>query len=159
MPSIKTVNGDQQVDNARIAIIASRYNDSIVDRLLKACIDCLQSHGIDDDSILLARAPGAYELPIVAQSLAKKAKYDAIIALGAVIRGDTPHFDYICTECSRGLTDTALKYDLPVIFGVLTVDDFEQALLRSGDEESNKGAEAALTALECISVIRKIENE
>ena len=128
-------------------------------RLLDGCINCLCTKGVTEDSILIVRVPGAFELPLIAKSLARKNKYDAIIALGAIIRGDTPHFEYISRECARGLADTALQFDTPVVFGVLTVDEYEQALLRSGDEESNKGVEAAMTALETITVMRKIDGE
>ncbi len=157
--SYKLITGETRPDDANIAIVASRYNDAIVDRLLAAGAACLNENGIHDNAITVVRVPGAWELPITAQALAATGEFDAIIALGAVIRGDTPHFEYICTECARGLNDTALRYDLPVIFGVLTVDDYEQALLRSGEAESNKGTEAALTALECISVLRKIKHD
>jgi len=159
MDNYKILTGEYESRDIRIAIVASRYNATIMDRLIKGCISCLEANGLTPDSVIIARTPGAFELPLVARSLAKQKKYDAIIALGAVIRGDTPHFEYICSECARGLADTALQFDLPVVFGVLTVDDYEQAMLRSGDEESNKGVEAARTALETVSVLRKISNE
>jgi 6,7-dimethyl-8-ribityllumazine synthase len=159
MENIKTLAGDSGGSGLHIAIVASRYNDSIVERLLRGCLDSLHAHGVDSDAILVARVPGAFELPLVARALAKKQKYDAIIALGAVIRGDTPHFEYISAECTHGIAETALQFDIPVVFGVLTVDDYEQAMLRSGSEESNKGAEAAMTALETTSVLAQIRDE
>ena len=159
MTDIKMISCEPRAEGARVAIVASRYNETIVDRLLSACLDCLLSRDVHKDSILVTRVPGAYELPLLARLLARKNKFDAIIALGAIIRGDTPHFEYIATECAHGLADTALEFNVPVIFGVLTVDDYEQAMLRSGGEESNKGTEAALTALETIAVQRSVENE
>ncbi len=159
MQNIRTLNGEIDGNGIKVAIVASRYNDNIVNRLLDGCLDCLVSRGVDPGSILIVRAPGAFELPLMARALAGKQSYDAVIALGAVIRGDTPHFEYISAECARGLADTALQFEVPVVFGVLTVDDYEQAVLRSGDEESNKGVEAALTALESVSILRKISHE
>jgi len=144
------------VKDARIAIVASRYNDYIVDRLLKACVDVLFKAGISSEHMTIVRVPGAFEIPMTAGRLADKNEYDAIIALGAVIRGETPHFEYICNECANGLASIALRVDIPVIFGVLTVENITQAEDRSGDEESNKGSEAAKTALEMIDVFRKI---
>lgn len=157
MKDIKTIEGTGSVTDARIAIVASRYNDYIVERLLKGCIDTLRKAGVTDDHILIVRVPGAFEIPIAAGRLADQDEYDAIIALGAVIRGETPHFEYICNECAHGLGVIALQVDIPVIFGVLTVDSIGQAEDRSGDEESNKGCEAAGTALEMIDVLRKID--
>lgn len=150
------IEGDKTVSDARIAIVASRYNDYIVERLIRGCIDTLSRGGVTEDCIALVRVPGAFELPVVAGRLAGQQKYDAIIALGAVIRGETPHFEYICNECAHGLSRIAGKTGLPVIFGVLTVDNSAQAEDRSGDEESNKGSEAAQTAIEMISLLRKI---
>ena len=156
MSEITTIEGDDRVAGARIAIVASSYNSFIVDRLLEACIDYLSNDGVQKNDIILVRVPGAYEIPVAVKRLADKKDYDAIIALGAVIRGETPHFDYIASECCRGLSTIALQADVPVILGVLTVDDTQQALDRAGDEESNKGSESAKTALEMISVLRKI---
>ena len=156
MPGITIIEGEQTISGARIAIVASRYNGYIVERLIRGCTETLAGCGIDTDSMTLVRVPGAFELPVVASRLAKQKQFDAVIALGAVIRGETPHFDYICNECANGLARIAIKTDLPVIFGVLTVDNAEQAEDRSGDEESNKGSEAALTAVEMISLLRKL---
>lgn len=156
MPGINTIEGDNTINGAKIAIVASRYNGYIVERLIKGCIDTLAGGGVSETEITMARVPGAFELPMVAGRLARQGKYDAVIALGAVIRGETPHFDYICNECAHGLAKIAIKTDMPVIFGVLTADTAEQAEDRSGDEESNKGSEAAQTAIEMISLLRKI---
>ena len=156
MPGIDIIEGEKTINDARIAVVASRYNDYIVERLIRGCLESLGSGGVTEENITLVRAPGAFELPAVAGRLARLKKYDAVIALGAVIRGETPHFDYICNECAHGLAKIAIKMDLPVIFGVLTVDNVQQAEDRSGDEESNKGSEAALTAIEMISLLRKI---
>ena len=155
MSEINIIEGAKKLDNARIAVIASRYNVDIVDRLIKGCNDTLINAGLNPAGIDLLRVPGAFELPMVAGHLARQKKYDALIALGAVIRGETPHFDYICTECASGLARIAIDYDLPVIFGVLTVDTYQQAEDRSGDEESNKGSEAALTAVEMINLLKQ----
>lgn len=156
MPGINTIEGDKKISDARIAVVASRYNDYIVERLIRGCTESLVRGGVTEDNITLVRVPGAFELPVVTGRLAGNGKYDAVIALGAVIRGETPHFEYICNECANGLARVAIKMDLPVIFGVLTVDNAAQAEDRSGDEESNKGSEAALTAIEMISLFRKI---
>jgi len=156
MRGVNLIEGDRTISGVRIAIVASRYNDYIVERLIQGCVSTLQAGGVSADAITLVRVPGAFELPAIAARLAQKTNYDAIIALGAVIRGETPHFDYICTECSRGLARVATETGLPVVFGVLTVDNAGQAEDRSGDEESNKGCEAAQTAIEMISLLRKI---
>lgn len=136
--------------------MASRYNSFIVDRLLQGALTALEQHGIKDDSITLIRVPGAFEIPLAARALANEERWDGIITLGVVIRGETPHFDYICTECARGINEVSLQATIPVAFGVLTVDNTEQALDRSGEEESNKGRESALTVLEMINVLRQI---
>lgn len=156
MAEIKTIEGTGSVSDARIAIVASRYNNYIVERLLSGCINTLHKTGITGERITVVRVPGAFEIPVAAGRLADRDDYDAIIALGAVIRGETPHFEYICNECAHGLAVIALQVDMPVIFGVLTVDTIGQAEDRSGDEESNKGCEAASTALEMIDVLRKL---
>lgn len=156
MKDINTIEGTHDVTDARIAIVASRYNKYIVERLLSGCVDTLVKAGISAEKITLVRVPGAFEIPVAVGRLADRDDFDAIIALGAVIRGETPHFEYICNECAHGLALIALQVDMPVIFGVLTVDTIGQAEDRSGDEESNKGCEAASTALEMIDVLRKI---
>ena len=156
MSEINHIKGEETGSDCRIAIVMSRYNSFIGERLLKGCLKTLDDKGVAKDKTTLIHVPGAFEIPIVVKRLAESRKYDAIITLGAVIRGETPHFDYICNECSRCLADIGVQTNVPVIFGVLTVDNTEQAMDRSGDEESNKGSECADAALEMISVLRQI---
>ena len=157
MPDYQIITGEKYLDDAVIGIVASRYNARIVDRLLSACVARLQQAGLSADRILVIEVPGAFEIPVAVQRLALKKNCDAIIALGAVIRGETPHFEYISRECADGLARIALDQDIPIIFGVLTVDNMEQALDRSGAEESNKGVEAAQTAIHMIHVMRRLQ--
>jgi 6,7-dimethyl-8-ribityllumazine synthase len=153
---VKEVKPGDPAADARIAIVASRFNDHVVRRLLDGCTRALAERGVPEDNITLVRVPGAFEIPVAVRALAKKGEAQAIIALGAVIRGETPHFDYIASECARGLASIAVSEGVPVIFGVLTVNDIQQALDRSGADESNKGAEAAQAALHMIGVLRGI---
>jgi len=139
----------------RIAVICARFNGFIVDHLERGCLDVLARHGVAG-GVTVVRAPGAFEIPVVAARLARSGKYDAVIALGAVIRGATAHFDHVAGACSRGLAAVATETGLPVIFGVLTVDSIEQAIERAGTKAGNKGAEAAATALEMISLLRQL---
>jgi 6,7-dimethyl-8-ribityllumazine synthase len=152
----RLIEADNDVQGSTIAIVMSKYNSYIVDSLLRGCLEVLHAKGIDDSAITLVKVPGAFEIPVAAHKLAAQRQHDAIITLGAVIRGETPHFDYISASCSEGVNRVALDFDLPVIFGVLTVDNVQQAQDRAGASESNKGAEAALTAVEMIRVMRKI---
>lgn len=138
--------------NARFALIVGRFNSFIVDRLVEGAVDALQRHGVDSANIDLYKAPGAWELPLLARRVAKQDKYDAVIALGAVIRGGTPHFEYVASECTKGLASVSLEEDLPISFGVLTVDSIEQAIERAGTKAGNKGSEAALSALEMVTL-------
>ncbi|HEY4731736.1 MAG TPA: 6,7-dimethyl-8-ribityllumazine synthase [Gammaproteobacteria bacterium] len=154
---IKTVKGDLLISKARFAIVASQFNSFIVDHLISGAVNALKSHGIDEKSIELFQAPGAFELPLAVKRVGEGRRFDAIIALGAVIRGSTPHFDYVAGSCARGLADLTLQLDMPVAFGVLTVDTIEQAIERSGTKAGNKGADAALTAIEMVSLLRKLE--
>ena len=137
--------------NVPYAIVVGRFNSFITDNLLKGALDTLQRHGVADDNISVIQVPGAFEMPLVAQRLASSQKYKAIIALGAVIRGGTPHFEYIASECSKGLAMISLQHDIPVAFGVLTVDTIEQAIERAGTKAGNKGADATLSAIEIIA--------
>lgn len=146
------IEGKFIINNVKIAIIASRFNELIVSKLISGAEDGLVRHGIDSDDIDLIWVPGAFELPLAAQRAAKTEKYDAIICLGAVIRGNTPHFEYVSAEVSKGVAHVGLNADLPVIFGVLTVDSIEQAIERAGTKAGNKGYEAALSAIEMISL-------
>lgn len=158
MSEYKQLEGDDNVANARIGIVASKFNSFVVDRLLDGCLAVLNKAGFDKDSVTIIHVPGAFEIPVAAQRLISAERCDAVIALGAIIRGETPHFEYIAKECSHGLAHLALSHDTPVIFGVLTTDNSEQAMDRAGTEESNKGAEAAKAAIEMISVLRKIKS-
>jgi len=157
MQNLNTIEGDFTASDARFAIIASRFNNFIVDSLIAGASDTLQRHGVAESNIDLVRAPGAYELPLVAQRLAATRRYDGLIAVGAVIRGGTPHFEYVAGECTKGLAMVSLKYDIPIGFGVLTVDTIEQAVERAGTKAGNKGAEATLSVLEMISLLRRLE--
>jgi 6,7-dimethyl-8-ribityllumazine synthase len=157
MSDYKVTTGEERLDDAMIGIVVSRYNARIVDRLLSACIARLQQAGLGADRILVIEVPGAFEIPVAVQRLALKNTCDAVIALGAVIRGETPHFEYIARECAHGLARIALDQDIPILFGVLTVDNMEQALDRSGPEESNKGAEAAQAAIHMVHVMRQLK--
>ncbi len=156
MSDSKLIEGDFNTSNANFAIVISRFNGFIVDSLEAGALDCLQRHGVPKSSITRIKVPGAFELPLATKKAAMAGQYDAIIALGAVIRGSTPHFDYVCNECSRGLSQVSLDHEIPVAFGVLTVDDLEQAIERAGTKAGNKGADAAMTALEMVSLLRKI---
>ncbi len=156
MATIKTIEGDFTAPNARFGIVASRFNGFIVDSLLNGVIDTLTRHGVAADQMTVVKAPGAYELPLVANRMAASGNYDALIAVGAVIRGGTPHFDYVAGECTKGLAQVTMKHDLPVAFGVLTVDTIEQAIERAGTKAGNKGEEAALSALEMVSLLRRL---
>jgi 6,7-dimethyl-8-ribityllumazine synthase len=153
------IKGEFVIDKARFAIIASRFNSFIVDHLINGAIDALQGHDIGIKNIDIYQVPGAFELPLAVKRVAGSGRYDAIIALGAVIRGSTPHFDYVAGSCVRGLADMALQLDVPVSLGVLTVDTIEQAIERSGTKAGNKGADAALAAIEMVSLLRKLEKK
>ncbi len=156
---MKVIEGSFIAPKANIAIVISRFNSFINESLLSGAIDTLKRQGqVSDDNITVIRCPGAYELPLIAQRVAKSGKYDAIVALGSVIRGGTPHFDYVAGECNKGLAQVALEYSIPVAFGVLTVDTIEQAIERAGTKAGNKGAEAALSALEMVNVLSQIES-
>lgn len=143
--------------NMRIAIVAGRFNRFIVDQLVAGAQDALDRHGVDADKRALVWVPGAFELPVLADQFASSGRYDAVIALGAVIRGGTPHFDYVAGECASGLTRVGLDHGIPVTFGVLTTDDIEQALERAGTGEGNKGFDAAMTAMEMVQTMREVE--
>lgn len=158
MSNITTFSGDFSAKGMKIGIVAGRFNDFIVDNLISAAIDCLVRHGASESDIDLARVPGAVEIPLAVQRMGKTGKYDAIIALGAVIRGGTPHFEYVAGECAKGLGQLTLQMDIPVSFGVLTVDTIEQAIERAGTKAGNKGAEAAMATIEMVNVLRQIES-
>jgi 6,7-dimethyl-8-ribityllumazine synthase len=155
--NITTLEGDFSANDAQYAIVVGRWNSFVVESLLDGALDALKRHGIKDEQLTVIRAPGAYELPIVCQKLAETERYNAIIALGAVIRGGTPHFDFVAGEAAGGLNSVALTASMPVVFGVLTVDSIEQAIERAGTKAGNKGAEAALVALEMVNLFKQIE--
>lgn len=142
---------------ARVAVIAARWNGEITDGLLSGAIKALTRHGIDQNDIEIFRVPGAFELPLASQRAARTGRFSAVISLGCVIRGDTPHFDYVCSETTRGIGQVSLNENLPVAFGLLTTDNLEQSLERSGDNSENKGEEAALTALEMLTMLQKMD--
>ncbi len=157
LSNITCHEGDLIGCSGKYAIVVGRFNSFVVESLVEGAVDTLVRHGIPTQDIEIYRVPGAYEIPLAVQKAAQTGNYDAVIALGAVIRGGTPHFEYVAGECSSGLGSVALKCDLPVVFGVLTVDSIEQAIERSGTKAGNKGGEAALSALEMVSLIKKME--
>lgn len=155
--TVRTIEGSLVTDAAdRFVIVAGRFNHFVVDSLVQGALDTLRRHGITDQAVTIVKVPGAYEMPLVVKTVAEKIKPTAIIALGAVIRGGTPHFDFVAGECSSGLAGVAVQTDIPVAFGVLTVDSIEQAIERSGTKAGNKGEEATLSALEMVSLLRQI---
>jgi 6,7-dimethyl-8-ribityllumazine synthase len=156
MSAITTYEGNLSAQGRTVCIVASRFNSFIVDQLESGAIDALVRHGADRANIHVVRAPGAYELPLVVQRVAASKKYDAIVAIGAVIRGGTPHFEYVAGECVKGIAQVSLQYSIPVSFGVLTVDTIEQAIERAGTKAGNKGAEAALSAIEMMSLLENL---
>lgn len=157
MPDVTIIEGQLALDaRAKVAVISSRFNSFIVDHLEAGCLDVLRRHGGAGADVTVVRTPGAFEMPVVAGKLAASGDYDAVIALGAVIRGSTAHFDHVAGACSRGLASVSTATGVPVIFGVLTTDTIEQAVERAGTKAGNKGAEAAATAIEMISLMRQL---
>jgi len=152
------LEGDLEGSDSQIGIVVSKFNEVVTSRLLTGAEGALTQLGLPSENVQVVRVPGAFEIPLVAKTLAQSGKFDAIICLGAVIRGETPHFDYICEETSRGIGNVALKTGIPVIFGVLTTNTVEQAMERSGPPERNKGADAARTALEMVSLMKQINS-
>ena len=158
MHPINTIEGDfTPPPDARFALVAARFNSFIVQSLIGGALDTLRRHGVPDANIDLIWTPGSFELPLAAQRLAAGERYDGIVALGAVIRGGTPHFEYVAGECVKGLASVALRYNLPIGFGVLTVDTIDQAVERAGTKAGNKGAEAAMSVLEMVSLLRRLD--
>ena len=154
---IKSLEGDFNARGLRFGIVASRFNDFIVDRLLAAAVDTLTKHGVTPTDIEVVRVPGAFETPLAIKKLAATRRFNALIAVGCVIRGATPHFDYVAGEVSRGIAQLSLAHDVPVGFGVLTVDTIEQAIERAGTKGGNKGADAALAAIQMATLLKKME--
>ena len=159
MSLINTIEGGLTVQGARFGLLASRFNSFVVDSLVEGAIDALKRHGAADKDIELVKVPGAFEMPLVAARMAAKKEYDAIIALGAVIRGGTPHFEYVAGECTKGLATVSAQHDIPVAFGVLTVDTIEQAIERAGTKSGNKGWSAALSAIEMASLMERFDRD
>ena len=157
MSTIKTIEADLSVRGARFGILASRFNDFIVNALVSGATHALKQHGAADKDMEIVWVPGAHEIPLAAQKMAASGRYDAIVALGAVIRGATPHFDFVAGECSKGLANVGMQFGMPVAFGVLTVDTIEQAIERAGTKAGNKGGEAALSAIEMVNLLREFE--
>ena len=153
----RVLQGDLNGEGLRIGVALARFNQSVTDQLLAGALDALVKHGVADDAIDVAVVPGAFELPLCAQRLAATGRYDALVCLGAVVRGETPHFDFVAGEAARGIAEVARRHDLPIGFGVLTTDTIEQALARTGGDRGNKGYEAAVTALEMVRVLRVVQ--
>ncbi len=151
------VEGQLSAEGLRFAIIVSRFNDFIGSRLVEGAMDALERHGASKDQIVLVKVPGAFEIPIVAKKLAENARHDAVICIGAVIRGATPHFDYVAAEVSKGIANVALDSMIPITFGVLTTDTLEQAIERAGSKSGNKGYEAAVAAIEMADLLKKLK--
>lgn len=154
---MKIYEGKLVAEGVKVGIVAARFNEFIVAKLLSGCEDVLLRHGVKEEDISLAWVPGAFEIPLIAGKMAKSGKYDAVIALGAVIRGSTSHYDYVCAEVSKGVSSVALNSDVPVMFGVLTTDTIEQAIERAGTKAGNKGADCAQGAIEMVNLIRSLE--
>lgn len=156
MSQIRTIEGALQAEGLRFALIASRFNDFIVDKLISGAIDSLVRHGANPDDLTLIRVPGAYEMPLIAQKTARQHAFDGVVCLGAIIRGATPHFDFVAAEVAKGLAQVSLECSTPVGFGILTTDTLEQAIERAGSKAGNKGVEAAQAVLESIRVLEQI---
>lgn len=157
MTGYQNLEGDHAARDLRIAVVAARFNELIVDSLLKGALDALRRNGASERDIVVVRVPGAWELPVVVDRLCRSKRFDAVVALGAVIRGATPHFDYVAGDCARGLSQAALASGVPVGFGVLTTNTVEQALERAGTKAGNKGADAAMTAVEMARLLRQLD--
>lgn len=153
---MKIIEGDFSAVTARFGIVVARFNSFVVEELLSGAVDALKRHGVNENNITVIRVPGAFEMPLATKKAAESGNFDALITLGAVIRGGTPHFDYVAGECASGIGKIALDSNIPVAFGVLTTDTIEQAIERSGTKAGNKGADAAMSALEMVSLMRNL---
>ena len=151
---MKTLEGNVVANDVKVGIVAARFNEFIVSRLIGGARDALIRHGVNDDNIELAWVPGAFEIPLIAKRMAESGKYDAVICLGAVIRGDTSHYDYVCAEVSKGIASVELQTGVPTMFGVITTDNVEQAIQRAGTKSGNKGFDVACSAIEMVNLIR-----
>lgn len=156
---MKLRKGSRRAVGFRFGIVAAKFNAQVTSRLLHACVETLIAHGIPQENVMVVRVPGAFEIPLVARAMAKSGRFDAVICLGAVIRGDTPHFEYICAEVSRGVGQAAVDTDVPIIFGVLTTETVAQAVERADTKKFNRGGEAAKSAIEMVRVMRKIRED
>ncbi len=156
MTAIRNIEGDFIAVQGRYALVVGRFNSFVVESLVAGAVDTLKRHGVKDEDITIIRVPGAFEIPLMVKKVAELKQFDGIITLGAVIRGGTPHFEYVAGECVKGVGSVSLEYGVPVAFGVLTVDSIEQAIERSGTKAGNKGAEAALSVIEMVSVIKQL---
>ncbi len=156
MSDIKTIEGAFISGKGNYALVVGRWNSFVVEHLLQGALDTLKRHGVSEKNISIVRAPGAFEIPLVCKKVAQKGGVDAIIALGAVIRGGTPHFEYVAGECTKGIAQVSMEHGVPISFGVLTVDSIEQAVERSGTKAGNKGEEAAMSAIEMVDLIDQI---
>ena len=155
---MRTLEGKVVAREIKVGIVAARFNEFIVSKLVAGARDGLRRHDVKDEDIDLAWVPGAFEIPLIASKMAKSGKYDAVICLGAVIRGATSHYDYVCSEVSKGIASVSLTSDIPVMFGVLTTDNIEQAIERAGTKAGNKGYDCALGAIEMVNLVRQLEN-
>lgn len=153
----KIIEGELLARDLRFAFVAARFNDFVVEALIRGALDTLKRHGAAEKQVEIVRVPGAFDIPIVARKLALSRRFDALIALGAVVRGQTPHFDYVAGECASGLSRIALESGVPVAFGVLTTETMEQAVDRAGGKSGNKGADAALAAIEMANLLRRLD--
>ena len=156
MTDIRTIEGDFTSGKGKYTLVVGRWNSFVVEHLLQGALDTLRRHGVDDKHIAIVRVPGAFEIPLVCKKVAAAGDTDAIVALGAVIRGGTPHFEHVAGECTKGIAQVSMDSGVPIAFGVLTVDSIEQAVERSGTKAGNKGVEAALSAIEMVSLLAKI---
>lgn len=153
---MKTLEGKLTAKNMKIAIVVARFNEFITSKLLSGCIDCLIRHEAADEDLTVAWVPGAFEIPMAAKKLAESGKYDAVICLGAVIRGATPHFDYVCAEASKGIAQVSMQTGVPVAFGVLTTENIQQAVERAGTKAGNKGVDCAMAAMEMVNLFKEM---
>lgn len=156
MTGIKVIEGELQLSGGRFALVVGRFNSFITDHLQGGAVDALIRHGAQADNLEIVKVPGSYEIPLVAKKLAHSGRYDAIICLGAVIRGGTPHFDYVAGEAAKGIAQVSMESGIPVIFGILTTDSIEQAIERAGTKAGNKGVDAAMTAIEMVNLLKKL---
>ena len=154
---MKVFEGKVVSENIKIGVVAARFNEFIVSKLVGGALDGLKRHGVDENAVDIAWVPGAFEIPLIAKKMAECGKYDAVICLGAVIRGSTSHYDYVCNEVSKGIATVSMNAGIPVMFGILTTDNIEQAIERAGTKAGNKGYDCALGAIEMVNLIREIE--